>query len=122
MKERRQHKRYRLKKLAYAEARDPATAFMGQVMEIAHGGVTVHSFSQLPTPANGAMTLDLFCSANGHRLEDVSIRLVSTDDIQSPFPHVKKTKKRYGLAFNELQDTQAEMLDQFIHRFCFFLQ
>ena len=109
-KERRIHKRYRVKEGALALIDNSP----GTIVDISTGGLTVNFMVFGNEPSN-AMRLDIFLSSEDFYLQDVPAKLVNSyaEDKTTNADNLIQVK-RYGLQFGELTKHQEETIRYFI--------
>ena len=115
--ERRQHKRFQVKGLAFAklwfEHEKEYVQDMGQLLDISREGLSLRCSEK--TDKTGEYSgLGIFLSGDDFSIDKMPFKIISDTEIAGDSTFIKRTARRYGLQFEELTHHQIDKLDYFL--------
>jgi hypothetical protein len=111
--ERRQHRRYPLKDVAFAILRTNADEELGQIVNISLGGLAFQYFVGNRN-FQKAEKLDVFLADNGIHVDDIPFQVVDDYEMANELPFSSITKREQRVRFDSLTDLQISGIKEFI--------
>jgi hypothetical protein len=109
-RERRQQKRFKAAKGAFAAVRQKSNQ-LGQIKDISFGGL---AFTYLATEGavNGACALDIFVTKHRLYIKDIPFQLVRDNQVEKESPFSTVPVRQQGIRFGKLSKEQRDQLIQ----------
>ena len=111
--ERREHKRFNIKEVAFAILRTEEDEELGQVINISSGGLAFHYFVG-NRKLQKADRLDVILAENGLHIDDIGFHVVDDYELANELPFSSITKREQRVRFKNLTDGQKAGIDRFI--------
>ena len=115
--ERREHKRFQVKGLAFAklwsEYEKDYVQDMGKLLDISRKGLAL-SCSEKTEKTGEHSGLGIFISGDDLRLDNIPFKIVSDIEMTSDSTLSKESIRRYGIQFKELTPNQSDKLNHFL--------
>ena len=108
----RMHPRFRVKDGAFAVLRPDFTQ-LGPILDISRGGLAF-SYHLTGKHTNGSFELDIFLIGQGVLVERVPFRIVSDRKVVSKSQHNGLPRRRCGVQFGKLTQSQSQQMEQFM--------
>ena len=116
--ERRKHRRYAIKDIAFAIIRSKGEEELGQIVNISMGGLAFQYFIG-NREFQKAERLDVLLADSGVQVENIEFRVVDDYELVNELPFSSITKREQRVTFNRLDDAQRQGLDSFIRRYAY---
>ncbi len=115
--ERRQHKRFQVKGIAFAklwsEHEKEYVQDMGQLLDVSRKGLSLLC-SEKTDKTGEHSGLGIFLSGDNFSIDKMPFKIISDTEITNGSKFIKRTVRRYGLQFEELTPHQRDNLDYFL--------
>jgi hypothetical protein len=111
--ERRKHKRFAIKEVAFAILRADEDEELGQIINISMGGLAFQYFVG-NRELQKADRLDVLLADNGLHVDDICFHVVNDHELVSELPFSSITKREQRVYFDNLTDDQKNGIDGFI--------
>jgi len=116
--ERRKHKRYDMKDVAFAILKADREEELGQIINISMGGLVFHYFIG-NRDFQTADRLDVLLADRGIHVEDIKFNVIEDYELVNELPFSSITKREQRVFFCDLSDEQKQGIDSFIRRHAF---
>lgn len=116
--ERRKHRRFTIKDVAFAILRTDTDEELGQVTNISMGGLAFQYFVG-NRELQKADRLDLLLADNGLHISDIGFQVVDDYELVNELPFSSITKREQRVYFDNLSDDQKQSIDGFIKEHTF---
>ena len=114
--ERRKHKRFKVKDLAFAKLwskhEKDYVQDMGQLLDISIEGLSLRC-SVKTEKSDEHYGLGIFLSGNVFSVDKIPFKIISDVEVESDSTFSNRTVRRFGIQFGELTPQQADKLDYF---------
>lgn len=111
--ERRKHKRFTTKDVAFAILRTDEDEELGQIVNISMGGLAFQYFVG-NRELQKADRLDVLLADNGVHVDNIGFHMVDDYELVNELPFSSITKREQRVYFDSLTDDQKEGIDGFI--------
>jgi hypothetical protein len=111
--ERRKHKRFTIKDVAFAILRTEKDEELGQITNISMGGLAFQYFVG-NRELQKADKLDVLLADNGRHINDITFHVVDDCELVNELPFSSITKREQRIYFDNLTDDQKVSIDGFI--------
>jgi hypothetical protein len=115
VRERRKHRRFETKDVAFAILKANREEELGQIVNISMGGLAFHYFIG-NREFQHAERLDVLLADRGIHVENIKFRVVEDYELVNELPFSSITKREQRVLFNDLSDDQIQGIDSFIRR------
>lgn len=113
LQERRKHKRFTIKDVAFAILKTDEDEELGQIINISMGGLAFQYFVG-NRELHKANRLDVLLADNGLHVDGISFSVVDDYELVNELPFSSITKREQRVIFNNLSETQEEGIESFI--------
>jgi len=114
--ERRKHKRFKVKDLAFAKLwskhEEDYVQDMGQLLDISRKGLALR-YSVKTEKTDEHYGLGIFLSGNIFSVDKIPFKIVSDVEMESDSTFSNRAVRRFGIQFGELTPRQVDKLDYF---------
>lgn len=111
--ERRKHKRFTIKDVAFAILRTDEDEELGQIINISMGGLAFQYFVG-NRELQKANKLDVLLADNGLHVDNIGFHVVDDYELVNELPFSSITKREQRVYFDNLTDDQKDGIDGFI--------
>lgn len=113
--ERRKHRRFATKDIAFAIIRSDGEEELGQIINISMGGLVFQYFIG-NREFQKAERLDVLLADSGVHVENIRFKVVDDYELVNELPFSSITKREQRVFFSALDEIQQKELDSFIKR------
>jgi len=114
LKERRTHKRYKVKMEAFAAL--ASHYLIGQIKNISKGGISFTCIANVK-PDSRIFEIEIFTQDDQFHLREIPFKIVSELDVEDRIPSSSLQKKQINGVFLELTDSQVSQLEHFLKNY-----
>jgi len=111
--DRRVHKRYQMKEVAFAVLKAESDEELGQIVNIGRGGLAFEYFVGSKQIRN-AEYLDIMLTKSEVYINQISVRTITDFEIKNELPFSSIAKRRQSVCFEMLSAAQEKQIDSLI--------